>query len=151
MTDDDGIGIQTPDDPERDDAGREDDSPGFDVQARLFFFVGAFLVVISAIYWFITYEDAGSVMLLLAGALGLTVTGYLAWKRPPHATSVDEAEPAGDEEPWFPAASGWPFALAIGMVLAANGLLLGLWLLLPAGAFLAYAIAGFILQSRVRG
>jgi hypothetical protein len=64
---------------------------------------------------------------------------------------VDEAQPPGDEEPWFPAASGWPFALGIGLFLMANGLLLGLWLLFPAAAFLAYAIAGFIQQSRVRG
>jgi hypothetical protein len=149
---DDGVGVRTPDDPARDDAGRDDDSPGFDIQARLFAFVGTFQLVISAVYWFLTYEDAGSVMLLLAGALGLAVAGYLGWKKPPRSASVDEAEPSGEEEePWFPAASGWPFALGIGMVLVANGLLLGLWLLLPAGAFLLYAIGGFILQSRVRG
>ena len=29
-----GVGIETPDDPQRDDAGRRDDSPGFDIQAR---------------------------------------------------------------------------------------------------------------------
>ena len=65
------------------------------------------------------------------------------WTRP--------QQPAGDEEPWFPAASGWPFALGGALVLVANGLLLGLWLLLPAAALLAYALAGFIQQSRVRG
>ncbi|MBV9952621.1 MAG: cytochrome c oxidase subunit 4 [Acidimicrobiia bacterium] len=145
------MSIQTPDNPERDDAGREDDSPGFDIQARLFGFIGGFLFVIATVYWLLTYEHAGSVMLLLAGALAMTVAAYLGWQKPPRSTSVDEAEDAGDEEPWFPAASGWPFALAIGIVLVANGLLLGLWLLLPAGAFLAYAVAGFILQSRVRG
>jgi hypothetical protein len=149
---DEGFSIQTPDNPERDDAGREDDSPGFDIQARLFGFIGAFLLVTSAVYWFITYEDAGSVMLLLAGALAMTVAVYLGWNKPPKSVSVDEVESSDtDEAPWFPAASGWPFALGIGMVLAANGLLLGLWLLLPAAAFLVYAIAGFILQSRVRG
>jgi hypothetical protein len=134
-----------------DEVGREDDSPGFEIQARLFAFVGSFLVVITTIYWFVSYEEAGTVMLALAATLSFTIAGYLAWKRPPSHTSVDEAEPPGEDEPWFPAASGWPFALGVGMWLVANGLLLGLWLLLPAGAFLLYALAGFIQQSRVRG
>jgi hypothetical protein len=146
-----GIGVQTPDDPERDDAGREDDSPGFDIQARIFAIIGSFLTVVAIGYGFLTYEWAGTVMLSLASALSFTIGGYLGWKKPPHGTAVDDAEPPGEEEPWFPAASGWPFALGAGVVLVGNGLLLGLWLLLPAGAFLAYAIAGFIQQSRVRG
>jgi hypothetical protein len=146
---DDGISIQTPD--QRDDGGRDDDSPGFDIQARMFALIGAFLVVVSLVYWFVSYEQAGTVMLSLASALAFTIGAYLGWKKPPAGTSVDEQERAGAEEPWFPHASGWPFALAAALVLVANGLLLGLWLLLPASAFLAYAIAGFIQQSRVRG
>jgi hypothetical protein len=125
--------------------------PGFDIQARMFALIGGFLLFISILYWFLSYEEAGTVMLALSGALALTVSGYLGWTKPSHRTSVDQADPASDEEPWFPAASGWPFALGIGLVLVANGLLLGLWLLLPAAAFLAYALAGFIQQSRVRG
>jgi Cytochrome c oxidase subunit IV len=148
---DEGIGIRTPDDPERDDAGREDDSPGFDIQARIFALIGSFLTVVAIAYGFITYEWAGTVMLSLSSALAFTIGAYLGWNKPAPGTTVDEAEPHGDEDPWFPAASGWPFALGIGVVLVANGLLLGLWLLLPAAAFLAYAIAGFIQQSRVRG
>jgi hypothetical protein len=148
--DDEGIGIQTPD--QRDDAGREDDSPGFDIQARIFALIGTFLTAIAIFYGFLTYEWAGTVMLSLASGLAFTIGAYVGWKKPPHAASVDEAEEGhGAEDPWFPAASGWPFALGIGVVLVANGLLLGLWLLLPAAAFLAYALAGFIQQSRVRG
>jgi hypothetical protein len=150
MADDDGVGVQSPDDPDRDDMGREDESPGFDIQARLFAGVGAFMLVISGVYWFLSYERAGTVMLVMAGGLALMISAYLGWKKPPRGTSVDEAEHE-DDEPWFPHASGWPFALGAGLVLVANGLLLGLWLLLPAGAFLLYALAGFIQQSRVRG
>jgi hypothetical protein len=150
MTDD-GIGIRTPDNVERDDAGREDTSPGFDIQARMFAFIGTFLTALAIFYGFLTYEWAGTVMLSLASGLAFTIGAYVGWKKPPAHTSVDEAEPSGDEEPWFPAASGWPFALGIGLFLVGNGFLLGLWLLFPASAFLAYAIAGFIQQSRVRG
>ena len=148
----DSVGVQTSDDPSRDDAGREDDSPGFDIQARIFAILGIFLTGISLLYGFLTYEWAGTVMLTLTSGLTFTIGGYLGWKKPPPGTNVDEAEPGhGDEEPWFPAASGWPFALGGAVVLVGNGLLLGLWLLLPASALLAYAIAGFVQQSRVRG
>jgi Cytochrome c oxidase subunit IV len=148
----DGVGVRTPDNPERDDAGREDDSPGFDIQARLFAFVGLFVGAVSLLYGFLTYEWAGTVMLSLTSILAFVIGGYLGWKKPPKGTGVEEAEHGQDaEEPWFPAASGWPFALGAAVVLVANGLLLGLWLLLPASAFLAYAVAGFIQQSRVRG
>jgi hypothetical protein len=124
---------------------------GFAIQAVMFALIGGFLVAVAAVYWFLTYEDAGSVMLALSGALALTVAAYLGWRKPAHRVPpAGTAEPP-DEEPWFPAASGWPFALGIGFVLVANGLLLGLWLLLPAAAFLTYALAGFIQQSRVRG
>jgi cytochrome c oxidase subunit IV len=146
-----GVGIETSDDPGRDDAGRRDDSPGFDIQARIFAIVGTFFAAIAVLYWFVSYESAGTVMLSLASGLAFTIGAYLGWKKPPPHTSVDEAEPPGEEEPWFPSASGWPFALGGALVLVANGLLLGLWLLLPAAALLAYALAGFIQQSRVRG
>ncbi len=148
--DDEGVGIQTPD--QRDDAGRDDDSPGFDIQARIFAAVGTFVGLVSILYGFLTYEWAGTVMLTLTSLLAFTIGGYLGWKKPPAGTTVDEEQhDTEDEEPWFPHASGWPFALGIGAVLVANGLLLGLWLLFPAGAFLIYAIAGWIQQSRVRG
>jgi len=146
-----GVGIETSDDPGRDDAGRDDDSPGFDIQARIFAIIGTFFTFIALVYGFLTYEWAGTVMLSLASGLAFTIGAHLGWKKPPPHTSVDEVEPASDEEPWFPAASGWPFALGGALVLVANGLLLGLWLLLPAAALLAYALAGFIQQSRVRG
>ena len=36
----DGVGIRTSDNPERDDAGRDDDSPGFDIEAGVFVGIG---------------------------------------------------------------------------------------------------------------
>ena len=45
---DDGVGIRTPENAERDDAGRDDDSPGFDIQARMFAVIGAFLAVVAS-------------------------------------------------------------------------------------------------------
>lgn len=121
---------------------------GFGMQARLFAFVGTFFTVVSLGYGFWTYEWAGTTMLALASGLAFTVGAYVGWN-----LNGSPAAGAGHrigEEPWFPAASGWPFAVALGMVLVGNGLLLGLWMLLPASAFLAFGLAGFIRQSRYR-
>lgn len=146
------VDVTTPDDPGRDDPGRDDESPGFDVQARIFIRIGLFLVVVAIGYWWRSYEWAGTTMLALASGMSFTFGVYVGWKKPAPGPSVREPDTGADhEEPWFPAASGWPFALAVAMVLVANGLLLGLWLLLPAGAFLAFAVGGFIVQSRSRG
>jgi len=139
--------IGTPDDSSRDDAGRDDESPGFDIQARIFAFIGTFLTVVSIGYGLLSREWAGTTMLALASGLAFTFGAYVGWQKPPPGTGVEEVE---DDQPWFPTASGWPFALAVGMVLVANGLLLGVWLFLPASAFLAYALAGFVRQSRLR-
>jgi len=138
------------DDRGRDDAGREDDSPGFDLQARIFAALGSFLSLVSIGYGFLTYEWAGTVMLALTGGLLFTVGGYVGWKKPAAGASVTEHQGVHGTEPWFPAASIWPFAVGLALVLAGNGLLLGTWLLLPSAVFLAFALGGFVLQSRRR-
>ncbi|MDQ6697084.1 MAG: cytochrome c oxidase subunit 4 [Actinomycetota bacterium] len=137
----------------RDDAGRTDDSPGFDIQARMFTGIGVFLFLISIVYGFISKEPAGTTMLVLAGGLATLTAAYLGLHKPPPGTDVGEAaDPAVDhmDEPWFPHASIWPFAIGAGAVLVANGILLGLWMMLPAGFVLAGAIVGFSRQSRQR-
>ncbi len=137
----------------RDDAGRTDDSPGFDIQARMFTGIGAFLFLISIVYGFISKEPAGTTMLVLAGGLATLTAAYLGLHKPPPDVGVDQsAEPAdgGIGVPWFPHASIWPFAVGVGAVLVANGILLGLWMLLPAGLVLSGAIIGFSRQSRQR-
>lgn len=137
----------------RDDAGRTDDSPGFAIQARMFTGIGAFMFLLSIVYGFLSKEPAGTTMLVLAGGLATLTAAYLGLHKPPPEADVDDAAaPAGDpiDEPWFPHASIWPFAIGVGAVLVANGILLGLWMLLPAGLVLAGAIAGFSRQSRQR-
>lgn len=140
-------------DASRDDAGRTDDSPGFDTQAQMLTGIGLFLFVISLVYGFLSKEAAGTTMLVLAGGLVTLTAAYLGLHKP-RETSVDEPERAhhidGSAEPWFPHASIWPFTIGVGAVLVGNGLLLGLWLTLPAAAVLGAAVIGFIHQSRQR-
>lgn len=141
---------------QRDDAGRSPEAArsGLVTQARLFGAVGVFVLAIAALYWFVSYEQAGSTMLLLAGVLSLMVAAYVVWPR--RSTTGDHggagAEPGHDPHDgvWFPEASIWPFAIGAGMALIANGLLLGRWLVVPAAVFLAWALAGLIRQGRHR-
>jgi hypothetical protein len=138
------------DDLDRDDAGRADESPGFDIQARMFTFIGVFLTVLSLVYGFWTKEAAGSTLLALGSGLAFTTGAYLGWRKPPAGADVDQAQ-HDEVEPWFPDASIWPFAMGAGLALVGNGLLLGTWLLLPSAIFLFYTLTGFVVQTRRRG
>ena len=71
------------DDIGRDDAGRADESPGFDTQAQMFTFLGVFLTVLSLVYGFWTKEAAGATLLALASGLAFTIGAYLGWRKPP--------------------------------------------------------------------
>jgi hypothetical protein len=126
------------------DGDEADEAQAFTVQARMFGGLAAFLVAVSIGYGVWTREYAGTVLLLLTGALAGLCGAYLGW-RPRQRGAGGHAD-----EPWFPSGSIWPFAIGAGAALVANGLLLGLWLALPAGVALAAAIGGFAAQSRRR-
>lgn len=150
---------------QRDDAGRgpEAEHAGWSTQARLFGAVGAFVTLIGVVYWFVSYETAGTTLLALTAVLALMTAAYVGWPR--RARSGDDGagdgggadgghalEPGHDPHDgvWFPQASVWPLAVGAGMVLVGNGLLIGVWLLLPAAIFLAWAVGGMVRQGRHR-
>ncbi|HYI60252.1 MAG TPA: cytochrome c oxidase subunit 4 [Acidimicrobiales bacterium] len=147
---------------QRDDAGRSEGAAhaGWATQARLFGTVGAFIVAIAVLYWFVSYEHAGATLLALAAVVALMTAAYVAWPRGGHAAEGggedggrrDAHQPGHDPHDgvWFPEASIWPFAVGAAMALVVNGLLLGRWLVIPAGVFLAWAVAGLIRQGRHR-
>jgi Cytochrome c oxidase subunit IV len=136
---------------------------------RVFVVIGFFLFVIGAVYWATAYEESGTVMLLLAGGLALWVGTYL-WLRQREATAAEptglaggraEAEAATGHalpgtgraahgEHYLPHASAWPLAIGLGGATIANGLALGLWVIVPGVALLALGIGGFVRQSRRR-
>ena len=60
---------------------RTDDSPGFDIQARMFAGIGAFMFLLAIVYWFVSYEAAGTTMLALAGGLTMLTAVYLGLQR----------------------------------------------------------------------
>jgi hypothetical protein len=130
-----------------------DDAAGRDsvVPLRVFLAIGVFMVVIAGIYWATAYEEGGVVMLLLAGALALWIATYL-WLRVRAASAAAEGAepPGGASDGYEPHASVWPFTIGLGAATMANGLALGLWVLVPGAVLLAVGVGGFVRQTRRR-
>lgn len=135
---------------------------------RIFLAISAFVFVLGIIYWSTAYEESGTVMLLLSGGLSLWIGSYL-WLRQREVTgpevgkartAVEAEAAAGDALPgagraeegehYLPHASAWPFAIGVGGATVANGLVLGLWVIVPGVALLALGVFGFVRQTRRR-
>jgi Cytochrome c oxidase subunit IV len=125
------------------------------VEALFFLGITFFFTLIGVIYWFTSYEDAGTTMLVATSLLGLLAGGYLllqARKFPPRpedrpdATLAEGAGPVDE----FPAPSIWPFVFGLGAVVFATGFIFGIWVVLPGAAILGLGVVGMIMQSRGR-
>ena len=116
------------------------------VQWRIFGGIAVFMAVIGAVYWFTSYEEAGSAMLALASALALLVGVYL-WRLDRGAAPA----PAHEEAEYLPEASIWPFGIGVSAFLTFNGLILGLGYAVPGIVLMVMSLSGFIRQSRARG
>jgi hypothetical protein len=118
-------------------------------------FVGGAVIVgaTAALYWVLTREDAGTVMLALGGSALALVGGWLALAasrldglRPedrPDAELGDGAEEVG----YFPSSSIWPFVGACGVVVLAVGLVFGVWLSLFGGILVGIATLGYAVEA----
>jgi hypothetical protein len=132
------------------DVSEIDDRADAPVPWRVFGFVGGFIGVITAIYWFTSYEEAGSAMLAVAAVLGLWISTYL-WRNLRRFEAGGHGEPSGEDATMYlPEASPWPFGIGLGVALVLNGLLIGSWFLVPGVMVLAVSLAGFARQSRHR-
>ena len=122
--------------------------PDLRVQWQLFLGVAAFIALLAAVYWFVSYEDAGTTMLALSCGLALLFGSwlYLQDRRSAHAPETEEDAPGE----YLPASSVWPLGVGVGAALTLNGLILGWGYAVPGAALLALAVAGFVAQSRRR-
>lgn len=115
--------------------------------AKVFLASAAFAAATGSLYWFVSYEWAGTVLLgSMVLAPGL-VAAYLAARVRGAEVLPEDAKDAGPGDGagpvgGFVAASLWPFLLAAATMLLAAGLVYGVWLLLPAGVAFAVAAVG---------
>ena len=123
---------------------------------KTFLVVGGYLVGIAVVYWFLTSEPAGTLLLLgTAATLGL-IAWYLVRRRGAAADRLapeddPDAEPrdaAGTPVGSFPFSSVWPVVLVGGVVIATMGVLYTA-ILLPIGLVLTgVAVLGLMRESR---
>ncbi|MBW3556298.1 MAG: cytochrome c oxidase subunit 4 [Actinobacteria bacterium] len=126
---------------------------------KLMLGIAGYLLLASVAYWFLSYEAAGSVLLLLSAGLVLITGGYLVVatrRKAPAASAAGSAEPGdaaadhGEHDEYLPHASIWPLGVGAGSVVLANGLALGLWAVVPGSIILVASIFGYARQSRHR-
>lgn len=124
------------------------------VLRRIFLAIAGIVGAIAVIYWFTSYEDAGSVLLVLSAVLALWYAVFLWLQRRQGRVPAADIPPetAGPlaETGYLPHASIWPLAIGFGTALILNGLVLGIWVITPGIALLLAGTAGFIRQSRRR-
>jgi hypothetical protein len=115
---------------------------------RIFLGMAAFVGVMGAIYWFVSYEDAGTTLLGLSSGLAALFGGYLfVQDRKRHGAGPTSAH---EQSEYLPESSVWPFGIGLGVFLAFNGLILGLPWTLPGVVLVATSVGGFVRQSRYR-
>ena len=140
-------------------------------EVRFFLRTALYTIVITAIYWFLSYERAGTALFAFLAGGALTFAGVFlvtvrATREPPEPpkgvmgrakTLVgfadrrdDAARPAleVEDEP-FPSASIWPLIVGLGATLVAVGLIYGPWFWIPGLALLASSAWGWATQLHV--
>ena len=99
--------------------------------------LGAYGLIIGTIYWFVTYETAGTVLLvlfgggstLLAAILLATARRETADPGPEPGDSLRPDGPFGDESGRIPGPSLAPIEVGLGLALASLGIAFGPWFL----------------------
>jgi hypothetical protein len=113
-----------------------------------------FAVLLGIVYWLVTKEAVGTVLLLSFACMpGIVVAytlrhGMLAERRSEDDAEADPRSRAGETLGPFPAETVWPILLVLGVVTIGASLIYGL-ILLPLGAALfLWAVVGFARESR---
>ncbi|KUM73254.1 cytochrome c oxidase subunit 4 [Streptomyces sp. ISL-22] len=120
-------------------------------EARLFIGVAGFFLVTAVGYGWRSKEPAGTAVLVIAFLMAALVAFFLhtQYRRRglraqdrPDAEVVDTAGPLD----FFPPHSPWPITTALGSVLAALGVVYGLWLFLLGIGVLGQGVLGMVFQ-----
>ena len=119
----------------------------------LWAYVAAFGFVVGVVYWFSSYEVAGTVLLLCMGLCGAVIGGYLFLKA--RRATPAEDDPKGDyadagDEPigHFSTGSLWPILMGVGVATGIEGFIYGRWLLIVGALLFGWATVGLMQESR---
>ena len=95
-------------------------------EVRFFLLLSAFGIGIGIVYWFVAYETAGTILLigfgLATGLIGLRLLLVGA----PRVRAGDPERPFLDESGRLPDETLAPFAVGLGVAVAATGLIFGI-------------------------
>ena len=141
------------------------------IEARFLIGIGVFFGIIAISYWFTSYEDGGTLMLVGATALGLVPgayyffwhrrfqgSKYFFWgrtdrvvgTRPEDRDDATIADGAGVVSS-FPGSSVWPFVFGVGAFTFLLAFVFGVWLALVGISVILTAVIGFTAESRRGG
>jgi Cytochrome c oxidase subunit IV len=126
------------------------------IEAILLLFLGLFFGIVGVVYWFWSYEQAGTAMLIGTCTLGLLPGSYYWYWHKRMGNRVEDrddatiAEGAGNIDS-FPSTSIWPFVLGMGAFLTVNSLVFGIWLIFPGISLILTALVGVTAESRRGG
>lgn len=133
--------------------------------------IALFFGCVAVIYWFLSYEDGGTMMLVGTCLLGvLPGSFYFYWHRrfhgyrfffwgkldrvvgdrPEDRTNATIEEGAGIINS-FPGSSMWPFTLGMGAFLTLLAMVFGVWLVIPGLSLIVTALIGVTAESRRGG
>ncbi|MGH2699777.1 MAG: hypothetical protein ACRDJL_11365 [Actinomycetota bacterium] len=138
-------------------------------EVRFFLRVAVYTLGITVVYWFVSYEIAGSMLLLSLGlaAVFFVVVGLLLIRHSnknavPGGTGPGNAlqrtlgfdEPEGDtvtpplgiEDDLIPSSSVWPLVAAVAALLLGLGLIYGGWMWGPGAVLAVVALWGWVTQ-----
>jgi hypothetical protein len=133
--------------------------------------IGLFFGCVGLAYWFLAYEDTGTMMLFGTFTLGMLTGGYyFFWHRRFHGHKWffwghldrvvgDRPEDRSDatiEEgagviSTFPSTSIWPFVLGMGAFVMILAAVFGIWLVFPGLVLFVSALCGVTAESRRGG
>ncbi len=128
---------------------------GMSIEWKLFTGAAAFAAIVGGIYWFVSYEHAGTTMLVFSGAALLMVAAYLTvvggrtGARPSDRGDADMGDDAGQSE-YYPSASVWPFLTATGAVVLGFGLVFGAGVGSLGVLLLVAALGGYAAEANAK-
>jgi hypothetical protein len=121
--------------------------------ARVLLGAALFALLVGTIYWFLSYEAAGTIMLLTMAAGLVIAAAYLSLLGRRASVPADrrEARPtdsAGESVGIFAARSAWPAVLALGCAVGLTGLIYGWWLAVVGAAGVTISLIGLVRDDR---